>query len=287
MRLPDQILKCVCFLCVKDIGSEGETMTYGGTGFFVSVPSESIPGRNYVYLVTAKHNVEKAKRFGNLFLRINTTDGGAQFIEVSDEWIYSDNEAVDVAILPYAPPGDVFQYTRLDLNGFATTDRVIGEHGIGIGDELAVIGLFTRQVGKQRNLPIARTGIIASMPEEPLMDDSGLPYDAYLAEVRSIGGLSGSPVFVILEPGRAHEGKIDLSRKFFLLGLIRGHWDYRNRGAPLDFVGDELKAVNMGMAIVTPIQEVLATINSEEWKMERRRIDKEQLRQEGPTDDSE
>ena len=287
MRIPDDILKCVCFLCVRTMDRGREVFKFGGTGFFISVPSEERPDEtNYIYLITAKHNVEKSQPLGELFLRMNTTDGGARFVEVNIDWHYSDNEASDVAVMAWAPPSE-FQYRHLHVDMSATND-VLKEHGIGIGDELSIAGLFSQRHGAQRNLPIVRTGIIAGMPDEPLIDDeSGLEYHAYLAEVRSIGGLSGSPVFVVLEPGRALAGKIDLSRKIFLLGLIRGHWDYRYRDAPVDFAREELDAVNMGIAIVTPIQDALAIINSDDLVKARRAEDKQLLKEEAATKDAE
>jgi hypothetical protein len=120
------------------------------------------------------------------------------------------------------------------------------------------------------------------MPDEPLEDsNTGLKYNAYLAEVRSIGGLSGSPVFALVENLQA---KLKVSafpewkyRKHLLLGLIRGHWDYKNQQSSIDCAGDELGAVNMGIAIVTPVQEVQALLYSDELVKYRRRKDKEHV----------
>ena len=101
------------------------------------------------------------------------------------------------------------------------------------------------------------------------MLETGLPYDAYLAEIRSIGGLSGSPVFVFIGSGRAYPRNL-MGSKIFLLGLIRGHWDYKKKMEAIDFGDNELEAVNMGVATVTPIREVLTILNSPELVRERR-----------------
>ena len=54
--------------------------------------------------------------------------------------------------------------------------------------------------GRDRNFPIVRTGHIAMMPDEKIpkvkIGDWEGNADAYLIESRSIGGWSGSPVFV-------------------------------------------------------------------------------------------
>ena len=95
MRVPDEVLQCVCFLCVNDKG----TYRYGGTAFLISVPSEKHPQSSYVYLITAKHCVEKAQQYGNLYLRLNKVDGSAAMIEVAGQWYYPDSESSDIAVL--------------------------------------------------------------------------------------------------------------------------------------------------------------------------------------------
>ena len=283
MRVPDEVLECVCFLCVKD--QNKNTYQYGGTGFFISVPSEKHSGKVYVYIVTAKHCIEKAKQYGNLYLRLNKLDGNAEMVELKGEWLYSENEASDVAIIPIPSLLHRFQYGSIG-RGMFVTNEVIKKEGIGIGDDLVITGLFTRRFGSQRNIPIVRTGIISAMPSEPLEDvDTGLEYHAYLAEVRSIGGLSGSPAFVFLGPARTYQKKIKIGQTVYLIGLVRGHWDVQHRGQPLDFTMDELQAVNMGIAIITPIQDALDIINSKELTQIRRQSDVEISKLRAPTED--
>jgi hypothetical protein len=282
MRVRDNLTQCVCFLCVQKQENGRNVLQYGGTAFFVSVPSDANPDHGYIYVVTAKHCIERAKNSGDLFLRINTQDGGFELIRVTSEWDYPDNEAVDLAVLREQLP-DTLEYTPIPMEMFATNE-VIQREQIGIGDNLVITGLFTQHYGTQRNLPIVRTGIIASMPQEQLQDENtGFEYEAFLAEVRSIGGLSGSPVFVVLDPGRLIKGSLRFHHQTFLLGLIRGHWDYGKKTASIDFRGEELEAVNMGIAMVTPIQELFAMLNSEKFAAERKRVDREVPNQESAT----
>ena len=77
----------------------------------------------------------------------------------------------------------------------ARSDTIHSE-GIGIGDEVFMVGLFHRHTGRDRNEPIIRVGNIASLPSAPVPLDEGEKAEAILIEPRSIGGLSGSPVFV-------------------------------------------------------------------------------------------
>jgi hypothetical protein len=95
-RLTDDLKNSVCFLCVKD---QTGPFRYGGTGFFVSVPSEQLANRRYIYIVTARHCIASAKTEGHhkLHLRINTTEGAAMFECDANEWI--EHEAGVVAFL--------------------------------------------------------------------------------------------------------------------------------------------------------------------------------------------
>lgn len=279
MRVPDEVLQCVCFLCVKDRGR----YHYGGTGFFASMPSEKYPEDSYVYIVTARHCIEKAKQYGNLYVRLNKLDGKAGFVEMKREWYYPDNESSDAVVLDWPPLRHIFKYKYLVRDMFVT-DEVIKEQGIGVGDEIVMTGLFTQRYGNQRNIPIVRAGVISAMPDEALEDpNSGLEYHAYLAELRSIGGLSGSPVFVFLGPARAYQKKISMSMKIYLLGLVRGHWDIRRGEQPLDFTDDELQVVNMGIGLITPIQDVAKVLDSKELVKGRRQADEKQTKSKAPT----
>jgi hypothetical protein len=185
----------------------------------------------------------------------------------------------------------------LDQGIVAADETLQQPEGIGIGEELFITGLFTGHTGKQRNLPIIRSGIIAAMPGEPLRDDSGDEYMAYLAEVRSLGGLSGSPVFAIVTRARHRQigdrvgllhrrsylsntessesfgEMVDFTSKVFLLGLVRGHWEFGQTG-PIQFGVDVREKINAGIAIVTPIQEVMKLLDREDLVKERRQLDK-------------
>jgi hypothetical protein len=76
--------------------------------------------------------------------------------------------------------------------------------------------------------------------------------EIYLIESRSIGGLSGSPVFVLKE--------FEIGRwRVRLVRLIHGHWD-----APAETIVDattKARDVNVGIAMVAPAKKILETIN--------------------------
>lgn len=114
-------------------------------------------------------------------------------MEVADEWRYTDDKVADVAVMQIYELDNNFTVATMPVQMALADEDSIQAHGVGIGDEILMVGLFTKRHGFRRNIPIVRAGIIAAMPEEPIEDeDTGNLYDAYLAEIRSIGGLSGS-----------------------------------------------------------------------------------------------
>lgn len=162
---------------------------------------------------------------------MNTDDGSSITWALPDDWYYSENPAADVAVM-FIPIIPGLTTHSVAIENFAT-DEVIQKESIGIGDDVFAIGLFTRKSGEERNTPIMRSGIIASMPEEPFEVEEG-QHDAYLVELRSIGGISGSPVFVNLSfwrlgpemfEARVSLGEMTLRWKMHLLGVIRSHWN--------------------------------------------------------------
>jgi hypothetical protein len=263
---------CVGFLCVKVLDGGQEKYRYGGTAFFVSVPS-AVEGRSYHYIVTAKHCVIKAQSTGGLHLRVNLKAGGSVLVPMSDSWAY-DAGGPDVAVQPCALSPDLFQFRTVPLSIFAVPS-VIADKDIGPGDELFLTGLFTMHGGLSRNSPVVRSGVLAAMPTDPITDETGLVAPAYIAEVRSIGGLSGSPVFVELGPTRPRAGAITFQREYFLLGLVRGHWDQQRQGPAVAFTDDEARAINMGMAIITPADDLRALLMRGDQVAERKRADEE------------
>lgn len=282
MRVPDIITASAVYLCVKDTRG---TVIPAGTGFFLTVESETISD-THSYLVTARHCVEKAKPYGGIYVRLNNySNTASNLIALESRWRYHEDEANDVAVLPFSAPqiNRVMVFERVSL----ATPQVIESESIGIGDDLVVVGLFTSHYGRAVNRPIVRSGVIAAMPDEPIQDgNSGLYFDAFLAEVRSIGGLSGSPVWVVLNPSpRIKEQSRAPRWQFFLLGLIRGHW--KKEGDWLsDFAETEADSLNTGIAMVTPIQKALDIIDSEELMKARKLRDQEKARKSGQVLDS-
>jgi hypothetical protein len=244
-----------------------------------------VPGdrTDFRYLVTSRHVVdnEQVRLSGPLYVRMNTDAGPADYIEIAQPWVYPDNPGVDIAVARFEPDVDVFEVGQVAVENFLTPD-LAGEHAVGLGDEVMTIGLFTARTGNKRNLPTVRMGVIACMPDEPLLDDdTGAEYDAYLIEARSIPGLSGSPVFVMIgvdRPTWREENRdqdyLTIRWSMYLLGVIRGHYYYRNLAPALDLSSGDREMLNTGIAHVTPISEVAALLQREDLRDERGRLER-------------
>jgi len=101
-----------------------------------------------------------------------------------------------------------------------------------------------------------RVGNLAALDEENVETAMG-PLDAYLIEARSVGGLSGSPVFLNLGTSRYKKGQQVTSHRgpiILLLGLIHGHFDvpFAQVVADAESLGLTPEKINTGIAIVTP-----------------------------------
>lgn len=291
MRVPDEVRDCVVFLGIQVTRDGGRTdFVWGGSAFFISVPSETQPETTlYPYLVTAKHAIDEIGD-REIFMRINQRQGGAAIASLRGaRWHFHETESatVDVAVLPLAPPLEQFAYKCVGYDAFLT-DTGIETMGIGVGDEVFMTGLFAHLSGKEQNIPIVRMGNVAMMPNDTVPTDEYGDIEAYLIEARSIGGLSGSPVFV--------RGSIGVhipatNTPLYLMGLMHGHWKVPSgdvNPTPLldSAISGKNETINMGIAIVVPARKIMEVLSMTELRDHRAKQDEMASRQNLPVMDS-
>jgi len=266
MRIHPTIEKCVVFLA----SNTADGMRLRGTAFLLVHPLGYAEATTS-YLVTARHVVEGIQKTaggdGHVYMRFNSRELKAGYGRCAlNAWTFHDDDRVDVAAMPLGVMDHAHAYVPLSM--FAT-DKVVEEQGIGVGTQLFFPGLFVRRAGEEQNLPIVRFGNIAAMPGERIKTKWG-NLEAYLVEARSIGGLSGSPVFATLGPvwiGKNDELQIAGNpQPTFLLGLVHGHWDTvdvpdSDSLADDAFPFSEPKSVNMGIGIVVPAKHIQETLD--------------------------
>jgi hypothetical protein len=283
MRVSDQAVKTVAFIGTMEDGR----FRAKATGFFVT---SEVMQYTFASFVTAEHVVSGLLSKGlDLYIRVNLTNGDVATSPVAPEnWHYypDDQHPSDVAICSIdlvahpvgggaAVPFDVVVTALSGETAIPATAEVIAERSIGVGEEVFIVGLFVSHYGVNRNLPIIRVGNIAAMPQEPVRTQAAGYTDAYLIEAMSIGGLSGSPVYVHMAPVRSTAGviKIERGNQHYLLGLVSGHFDVRNLKADAVDIEDAqgvLGSINTGIGVVIPVEKIIATVEQPSLQEQRR-----------------
>jgi hypothetical protein len=265
MRVPDHVLKCVGYVA-QYVTSDftGDDYDLEGTGFFVGVPCLTIPGLRFFYFATAAHVIRDLD-LERIRIILNHKLGTKTVIQPT-EWYFHDDPTVDATVMPHMirPAYDVM---HMNTDIFLTAEKM-RERMIGIGDDVFFPGLFQFAPGTKQNHPILRHGNIAMLPETEIQIDAVFAH-VHLIEARSIGGISGSPVFVretvALPTLRADNSKVLIignGNDFHLLGMVRSHWDVKERDINSHSgIQDRQRGVNMGIAAVTPASKILEILN--------------------------
>ena len=270
MHVSDKVRKTVVFVGVAhETGFE----PYGTAFIMVNKVGEHA----YQTIVTAKHVIQTIKAHGKKFvhLRVNTwSDGPRIMTSPIEEWLDHPDSRIDVSVCPSIISREQFDILHLPTDGATLlNEETINEKNIGIGDEVYVAGMFIQRIGEAKNIPIVRLGTIAAMPEEKIETVYGF-HDAYLIELRSLGGLSGSPVFVQVPPISHVEGKVKLAsgQVEYLMGMLLGHSNLQDQRDAIEIKNPNKKKeddpdsviaqvpLNTGIAIVLPISDVIEAI---------------------------
>jgi hypothetical protein len=277
VQINPELLRSVVFVCWKPLKNDAPVVPFG-TAFLIS--PYPLPGskRRWVYLVTAAHLIDYVETAlnvdGLVWIRFNGKDGNLQTTSTKpSEWIRHPDPGADVAALRWPLDKGIGDHIAWSME-VQLIDDLIQKYAVGPGDDVFIIGLFSKAEGKTRNIPIARVGNIAAMPTEPLRTKKGTA-KVFLIEARSIGGLSGSPVFLhlghmrLLEEDKRGIGTrgVFMGLPKFWMGMIHGHYD--------DVEEKRQELVNMGIALVIPHERIVDVINSPKEIQLRRDMEKE------------
>ncbi len=286
MRVPDEVLKCVGF--IGEVEHQDDTGVYGehrATGFFMAVPCESpeLKESRIIYFVTAKH-VAQGFKDSRISFWVNKKGGGVTTMDdvVGGQWWFHPTDGTaDVAVVQVCmnPRADV---VPIAVETIGLPER-IREMVVGIGDEVFSPGLFTEVDSTNSMKRIVRHGNIAMMASH-IQTKYGFA-DVYLVEARSLGGISGSPVFTrgtLIATVKMKDGSIkpsfSNSHGETLLGLVHGHWDVNESEINSPKIEqDRKRGVNYGIAIVVPAIKIYETLYREELVAMRKQQEQEEL----------
>jgi hypothetical protein len=281
MRVPNEVMKCIVFL-----GIEHEFSTkYVGTGFLVSMEEKEPHGTfRFTYLVTANHVADKLD--GVPFkIRANRKAGDAVEISANESgdviWHrHPEGDSIDVAVCWWQLPARELDLLSIKTSMFMTPE-ITRNNNIGPGDEVLITGLFSKISGQSKNVPIVRVGNLAMVPEGRVVPSGVGNIEAYLVEAKSMGGISGSPVFVrqtVDVPGLVRWGTNipatmqAYSNVIYLLGLAHGHWNIDLDEMNNPMVEHVEEGVNVGLAIVIPASHILEVLHGEELTRMRKNL---------------
>lgn len=274
-RISDSYLDCVVYL-YSDVGSANRGEAIGGSGFLVMVPSQSHPQVGYSYAVTPSHVIREGR---SPIIRMNTKQGDLAVIPARDADWFHHPDGDDVAVVALGlSPEMIYKYVHLE--GFVTRE-LVEQHDIGPGDDIFMVGRLIAHDGRQRNLPSVRFGSLAMMPWEPLRHQTrGINQESFVIETRSIGGYSGSPVFVQIPPLASRPGSQSLStrgRGPWLLSIDWSHFPLYEPVLESDKSSEVQEGwkvrLNTGMAGVVPAWKIADVLNLEELVAQRERGD--------------
>ena len=272
-RIENEYLDSIFYIYPNAHSAEvGERV--GGCGFIATVRSKTFDKWLYMYAVTNRHVITETN---TPTIRINTTQDNFDIIITDrNDWeLHPCGD--DVAI--HSIELDIDKHKTFGFGyGIFTTPEIIEKHQLGPGDETFMIGRFINHEGIQRNTPTVRFGNISMMPYEPVAMPDGMKQEAFLVEVNSLPGYSGSPVLWEIPDfsRRPHSNKLSALRYRGLLGIDAGHLSYK--GKVLDNLGnchpDKLKVeLNSGMAVIVPAWKIRELIDLDKFKRQRQTTD--------------
>ena len=299
MIIPTPYFNMIVYLYANESDAKtNNTKNGGGTGFLFSSKLSTDSQHDILYIVSNAHILEALENMGatHCTVRINTNDGSSDVIQTKiSEWVrHKDGDDVAVYYLPLDSKWkcdfisrDMLikeDYVRTDIFGDQESPEVAeididdNEENrnwrevrkIGIGTDTIMVGRFMKHGGNDRNYPVVRRGHIAMLPFEPIMQTSrNYNQQSFLVETYSIGGFSGSPVFVQTALNKRNKRHDDTSngttygQGVFLLGIDWGHFDFEGEIVKND--ASSLK-IPSGMMCVVPAWKLDELIRSIEVK---------------------
>ncbi|MGC8642947.1 MAG: hypothetical protein ACP5XB_24075 [Isosphaeraceae bacterium] len=231
-----------------------------GTAFVLSRVSPKDPKANQFFLVTAEHILSRTKgEEVTLIFHRKKADGGYEKAPIKlrvrqgGKVLWAKHPALDVAILPITPPGDVpLSAISVDL---LASDADLRKFEIHPGDMVRCIGYphpnqFEPGVA---GFGVLRAGCIAGFPILPTHATKTL-----LLDMNCFEGDSGAPVYLV-DDHRLLEGKTEPGRARLIVGMMIGQ----------HFIDEEYKMIyqtgrfrhRMGFAIVVHASAIKETID--------------------------
>jgi hypothetical protein len=193
---------------------------FGGTGFFVAMPSEKW-GADYwhVHGVTNWH----VALDGAPVIRVNLRNGGTEEFDFGPEqWTFLPGWH-DVAISPPLQLNPKIHKAEAIWYGSLLSQNGCEADNIGPAEDVFMVGRFIDYIGAETNEAAYRFGNV-SIVNASIKQNTGFMGGSYVIDMHSRTGFSGSPIFVYRTPGSVfHDGK-DIALAWHYIRLLGIHW---------------------------------------------------------------
>jgi hypothetical protein len=214
--IPSQYMQAAAFVYGSEDNAKRD-VDFIAAATVVSIPSSVTGAGDYYYVVTNEHVVRDFTELTIRFQGFHPTTGDSILHKCRFKKLdWTIDKDSDLAITPISFPTK-FMHATIPIGMFVTEEKRT-QHRIAYGDEVFLVGRLQLNgvYYTTWNTVLMRFGNISMLPTDDKAN--------YIVELRSIGGHSGSPVFVYDTPF-SFSGTRSASQKFgiLFLGINRGH----------------------------------------------------------------
>jgi len=218
-------------ILIKSKNHDGDIVNKG-TGFLMTTPLKNSPGNSLVLLISNKHVFEASASI-SINYHTRNPEGNhilGKFIthdieDFSEEYYIHPNNDIDLACINLSV---VFDSMHPQIYGRPINTEILSnftESFLNIGQRVYYVGYPEGRFDITNNLPITRTGSIASHPS---VDFNGKPQ--FLIDSNVFKGTSGSPVFINVREAGSSDG-LEVAGNYdnLLLGVITETMTFQNK----------------------------------------------------------
>ena len=239
---PPSILNAIFYLFeTAEDAKDGKNPV--GTGFIVGWnKGRSLGGPDHFYAVTNWHvAVDESDADSPRYpvIRLNNKSGTTEIIDLrAKDWRFIPTAPTSRSCLSKSIP-KILSWSYVPTDMFVQPEDIRGQE-IAVGDDVFMIGLFVDHHGDAVNAPSSRFGNISVLPTSLSMirQPTGLEAAAYVVDMHSRSGFSGSPVFMYRTPGQDLTMPLEMQFRIEIAGsrLQRGPL----RGEQVRIIGDTI-----------------------------------------------
>ena len=218
-------------ILIKSTNDKGDIVGKG-TGFLIQAQLSNTPDSSLVLLVSNKHVLETSKSIAINYHRSDAERNPVlgSFItrnigDISDVYYPHPDPSIDLACVNLSADYDSMYP---DIHGKPIKTELLStfdDNLLNIGQRLYYVGYPEGRFDITNNLPIMRTGSIASHPR---VEYNGKPQ--FLIDSNVFKGSSGSPVFINVRDVALSDGlQVQDVYESLLIGVITETMTYRNK----------------------------------------------------------